>query len=220
MAGVVGKKVSSGPVQCGCVDRECIVVVFISEPKVSGALSERIDGDRKRTPACDRAPCETVVIRLSLRYCLFGDTVNTASRMESHGVPGKIHVSQSAYRWGAALVSWWGGTLSPRGRVVFRLLAGKEFHLEPRGIIEVKGKGKMMTYFLADQGGSAGGVKEKKPALKPSKSGPKIAFGCRQSFGSHDKLGWAHESFQILLAFIRYLESTYLSPRAFKMTIA
>uniref|UniRef100_A0A8C4S0B9 guanylate cyclase n=1 Tax=Erpetoichthys calabaricus TaxID=27687 RepID=A0A8C4S0B9_ERPCA len=60
------------------------------------------------------------------RYCLFGDTVNTASRMESHGVPNKIHLSTSAYH----------------------ALKGKGFEIIGRGEIEVKGKGKMCTYFL------------------------------------------------------------------------
>jgi class 3 adenylate cyclase len=58
-------------------------------------------------------------------YDLWGDTVNTASRMESSGMPSCIQVTERTYR---------------------RLRDGYRF--ECRGPIEVKGKGKMVTWFL------------------------------------------------------------------------
>ncbi len=58
-------------------------------------------------------------------YDLWGDTVNTASRMESHGVENKIQVSEE-----------------------FRNLVLDKFPFEERGEIEVKGKGKMKTWWL------------------------------------------------------------------------
>ena len=60
-----------------------------------------------------------------LMYDLWGDTVNTASRMESHGVGGHIQVTQD----------------------VVDALKGK-FDFEERGIVQVKGKGEVKTFWL------------------------------------------------------------------------
>jgi adenylate cyclase len=58
-------------------------------------------------------------------YDVWGDAVNTAKRMETYSLPGRIHVSAST-----------------------RVALGDRFRFEPRGSLEVKGKGPMETYFL------------------------------------------------------------------------
>ncbi|MBK7958930.1 MAG: tetratricopeptide repeat protein [Bacteroidetes bacterium] len=70
-------------------------------------------------------------------YDLWGDSVNTASRMESHGEAGRIHISED---FKSCLTQ----TLS-KGKGLKTII---DFIFEPRGEMEVKGKGKMKTYFL------------------------------------------------------------------------
>jgi class 3 adenylate cyclase len=66
-----------------------------------------------------------VIGRKKFSYDLWGDTVNTASRMESHGEPGEIHVSDAT-----------------QARLASR------FVLRDRGLMHVKGKGELRTWFL------------------------------------------------------------------------
>ena len=69
-----------------------------------------------------------VIGKRKYAYDLWGDTVNTTARMESHGIAGQIQVSRETCQ-----------RLSSR------------FELAPRGLIEVKGKGEMSTWLLLSE---------------------------------------------------------------------
>ena len=60
------------------------------------------------------------------QYDIWGNTVNVASRMDSTGVADQIQVTEEVYK----------------------VLKDKNYQLKPRGLVKVKGKGEMMTYFL------------------------------------------------------------------------
>ena len=66
-----------------------------------------------------------VIGRKRFLYDLWGDAVNTASRMESHGTPRRIQITRATYE-----------------------LLAEEFVCEPRGTIVVKGKGEVETWYL------------------------------------------------------------------------
>jgi len=66
-----------------------------------------------------------VIGRRRFLYDLWGDTVNMASRMESHGAPGSIQVTRATWE-----------------------LVRDEFETEPRGLVEVKGKGEVEAWYV------------------------------------------------------------------------
>lgn len=69
-----------------------------------------------------------VIGRKRFLYDLWGDAVNVADRMQTHGTPGRIQVTRATYE-----------------------LLKDDFVLEPRGTIEVRGKGEMETWYLVSQ---------------------------------------------------------------------
>ena len=75
-----------------------------------------------------------VIGQKKFAYDVWGDTVNTASRMESQGIPGKIQITEATYE-----------------------LIKDDFKCEAHGPVSVKGKGEMKTWFLVGIGDSPSG---------------------------------------------------------------
>jgi adenylate cyclase len=72
-----------------------------------------------------------VIGRRLFLYDVWGEAVNAATRMESHGVAGRVQVSESTRR-----------------------LLGTPFVLEERGVLDIEGAGEMKTWFLAERSGA------------------------------------------------------------------
>jgi class 3 adenylate cyclase len=79
-----------------------------------------------------------IVGTTKFHYDLWGDMVNIAARMESHGLPGKIQIARPTYE-----------------------LIKDDFYCEPRGLLAIKGKGEMEAWFIM---GARSGLQEKGPA--------------------------------------------------------
>jgi adenylate cyclase len=97
-----------------------------------------------------------VIGRKRFLYDLWGDAVNTASRMESHGTPGRIQITRATYE-----------------------LLKDEFACEPRGTIHVKGKGEMEVWYLVGRRPKVASEPEPSEVGTPSVEAPRAAVEAR-----------------------------------------
>jgi adenylate cyclase len=117
-AGFQGHSPAAGAVAAGRLALDLLQVIECQPPLGQRKLALRI--------GIHCGPATAGIIGdTRFSYDVWGDAVNTASRMESHGVPGRIHVSAA-----------------------FRDLCADAFRFEERGATEIKSLGAIKTFFL------------------------------------------------------------------------
>lgn len=93
---------------------------------VTRRLGAELDDDLSLRIGIHTGPAVAGVIGArKLFYDVWGDTVNTAARMESHGSNGRIQVTEQARR-----------------------VLGDAYEFEERGMVDIKGKGSMKVHYL------------------------------------------------------------------------
>ena len=110
-----------------CPDHACMAACLALDihAAIASSADRRPDGLELRIGINSGPVIAGVIGTKRFLYDLWGDAVNTASRMESNGSPGEIQITRATYE-----------------------LLKDEFVCRPRGTIEVKGKGPMETWYL------------------------------------------------------------------------
>ncbi|KAL7063259.1 hypothetical protein AAHC03_0619 [Spirometra sp. Aus1] len=148
-----GYMVASGlPIRNGKLHAGEVATMALELLNLSGSLVIRHlpDVSIRLRMGIHSGACVAGVIGLKMpRYCLFGDTVNTASRMKSSGEGGRIHVS-------------------PSTKAILEELGG--YHLNHRGKVILRGRGEIDSYWLVGKEKSTNPLPEAPDSFMKSRS--------------------------------------------------